>query len=122
MGTAMLLLRTLESLVGSHSHPSSAAARSRGFTLLEIQIAIIILAVAMVGMVGQGRAYRMLLDTVETEHRFEGVALAGSNRVVVTVTDAGSSAAAPPCQVSLEEIEDTGVTLETEVVVTRRIP
>ena len=117
----MQLLRTLERLVGSQS-ASTAAARSRGFTLLEIQIAIIILAVAMVGMVGQGRAYRRLLDTIETQHRFEGVALAGSERVVVTVTDAGSGAGAPPCQVALESIEDTAGTLEAEVVVTRRIP
>ena len=100
--------RHLENLVGSHPSSPDAAHRSGGFTLLEIQIAIMILALAMIGMIGHGRVYERVLDNLRSEHRFEGVALPGSNRVIVSVAQVGSDTSPPRCEVELETMEADG--------------
>ena len=109
-----------ETLVGSQ--PSSPKSSTRGFTFLDVQIAIVILAVAMIGMVGHGRAYRSMLEALQREHRFEGVALAATNRVVLSVMEVQNSGSQPRCDVAVDSVTQDGATAVAELVVTRRTP
>jgi hypothetical protein len=109
-----------ETLVGSQPSPSKSS--TRGFTLLDVQIAIVILAVAMLGMVGHGRAYRSILDALQREHRFDGVAVAAKHRVIVSVAEVDSGGSPPRCEVEVDTVELDGTTATAELGVTRRTP
>jgi len=60
---------------------------------------------------GEGKAHVVLTVTQQA-----------ADRVVVTVTAAGSGAGAPPCEVRLESLEQAAGSIDAEVVVTRRSP
>jgi hypothetical protein len=118
----MKLLRHPGKLVGSQPSFPQAAQRSSGFTLLEIQIAIVIFALAMIGMIGHGRVYERVLTNLQSEHRFDGVAVPTNDRVIVSVAQVGNEASPPRCDVELETIDDTPGNLSAEIRVVRRTP
>jgi prepilin-type N-terminal cleavage/methylation domain-containing protein len=118
----MKLLHHPGKLVGSQTSSSTAAPRARGFTLLEIQIAIVILALAMIGMIGHGRVYERVLNSLQSEHRFDGVAMPAGDRVVVSVAQVGNETSPPRCEVRLEMMDEMPGNLSAEIRVTRRTP
>jgi hypothetical protein len=99
-----------------------ASASARGFTLLEVQVASILFVVAVFFMIGQARAYRSMLESVERDSALSGAAVTGDDRVVASVARAGAGSGAPACEVRLHALDETGATLSAEVVVTRRSP
>jgi hypothetical protein len=107
----------VDSLQASHPVRTSSA---RGFTLLEAQVALLIFVVAASALISYGRAYKQLVGTVESQSRFDGVALPDTERVVMTVTNASQET--PPCELRLETIDAEPGGMQAEVVVTRRLP
>jgi len=118
----MSLSRHPGTWIESQASSEPTAARNRGFTLLEIQIAIVILALAMVGMIGHGRAYQQILTALRDDHRLDGTALVSEGRAVVSVAQIGNETSPPRCEVELESIEADGGTVVAEVRTTRRTP
>jgi prepilin-type N-terminal cleavage/methylation domain-containing protein len=98
-----------------------AAAGCRGFTLLEVQVASVVFVLAVVFLIGQARTYRSLLESMERDSALGGVAVAGDDRVIASVSRPGGGGA-PVCEVELHSIEQNGFALDAEVVVTRRSP
>jgi len=118
----MKLLRHPGTLVCSQPSSPQAARRSSGFTLLEIQIAIVILALAMIGMIGHGRVHERVLLNLLSEHRFDGVVIPTDDRVIVSVAQVGTETSPPRCAVELETMDDTSGHLSAEIRVIRRTP
>ena len=115
----MSFLRHPVSSIGSrrtrtHGRPSG------GFTLLEVQIAVLIFTLAMVGMVGSARVYKKLLSSTEAQYRLDGVALEAGQRTIGTVTFVGDDH--PNCELVLSSITTTAGAMEADVYVTRRSP
>lgn len=79
-----------------------------GFTLVEVQVAIIVLAVAIFSLGGHNRAMNSLLRGVEADKRVSGYVDLSAERAFLLISASGKNAALPPCNVSVNSVDLTG--------------
>jgi hypothetical protein len=88
-----------------------------GFTLLEVQIAVLVLIVALFTLVGHHKVYNDLLDGVTEDKRVSGYMDLTDNRLVTTLTEQGPDAAPPACHVFVSDVTYSGGTPRVDVIV-----
>ncbi len=94
------------------------ASGSGGFSLLEVQIAILVLVLAVMGLMATVANQNRHLVGVEEYGRVRGVTSTASKRVVVAFTEAATTG--PACDIRLDELDERGhVSLTARVRVFR---
>ena len=93
-----------------------------GFTLVEVQIAIVLFVLVMMILLGHGSAFYDLVGWLENERSVHGVVDVDSGRAFVAVSQAGEGAGPPPCEIRLLSIDDSGTYPVAEVQVRQRTP
>ena len=93
------------------------AKTQRGFTLVEIQIAILLIVVLLYTLGGHTRVVNQLLAGVQDDKRVAGVVDLTSERAVLSISDTGTGAGAPVCDVRIQSIDFGGSYPEITVLV-----
>lgn len=98
-----------------------ASIRDGGFTLVEIQIAVLLLSVALAGLTGVYAMQHRHLSWMEQNGRSYGIVDPVAKRALVSLADDLGDGSLPPCEVALVKIKDEdGEKLEAEVRVSQR--
>ncbi len=92
---------------------SSKARRCDGFSLLEVQIAILILVLAVMGLMATVASQNRHLVGVEEYGKVRGVTSTARKRVVVSYTEAATTG--PACEVHLDDLAERGRSLTARV-------
>ncbi len=74
-----------------------------GFTLLEVQVAMLLLLVALMGISIHGALQRRHLAWIEQYGKVHGRVDLGASRAVMTLTEADAALPAPGCDVLLTQ-------------------
>ena len=94
---------------------------SKGFTLIEVQVAIVVFAFAMIAVLGYARVNGSLISAVENERAVDGYLDLASQRLIVTITGEPGTTGDPESEVELESIDESGsypiVEISTQQVV-----
>ncbi len=96
--------------------------RAPGFTLVEVQVAIVIFGFAMIAVLGYARVNGDLVASVESERGLDGYADLAAERVSVTMTGEPGTIGAPECDVRLESIDASGLYPVVEISTQRATP
>jgi hypothetical protein len=96
---------------------SKGRRRAGGFTILEVQIAVLVLLIALFTLVGHHKVYNDLLDGVTEDKRVSGYIDLTDDRLVVTLTEQGPDAAPPACHVYVTDVTYSGGNPRIDVVV-----
>jgi len=96
--------------------------RSRGFTLIEVQVAIVIFVFGMIAVLGYARINGSLVASVESERGVDGYFDLASERAIVIMTAEPGTTGNPECDVRLEEIDDSGAYPIVEISTQRGLP
>ena len=94
--------------------------RDSGFTLVEVQIAIVLFVLVMLILLSHGGVFYNLLGWLENERRVHGVVEVSAERAIVTVAEAGEGGDQPPCEIRLLSIDTSGLYPVAEVQVRQR--
>ena len=81
--------------------------RDAGISLLEVNVAIIVLVIAVLTMGGHQRIYNQLLAGVTVDKKVDGYFDLTTERAVLTMAEADQDVAAPACDVTVQSV-DTG--------------
>jgi hypothetical protein len=100
----------------------SCLKRSHGFTLIEVQVAIVVFVFGMIAVLGYARVNGSLVASVESERGVDGYFDLASERAIVIVTGDPGTTGRPECDVRLEEIDDSGAYPVVEVSTQRALP
>lgn len=116
------------------SHPAAVSrplARTRGrsrvrdphgFTLIEVQVAIVLFVFGMIAFLGYTRVNGQLVASVAEQRSIDGYADLGEERAIVIIASRPGTAAAPACDITLEAIDDSGAYPVVEISVARALP
>ena len=91
--------------------------RSGGFTVVEVQIAVLVLLIALFTLIGHHRVYSDLLDGVTADKRVAGYMDLTDNRLFITLAEQGPNAAPPACHVYVTAVTYSGGSPRVDVVV-----
>lgn len=109
-------------LVVARNRGRSRLCRAGGFTLVEVQVAIVIFGLAMVAFLGYTRVNGALIRSAEETRSVDGYADVAEERAIVVIANAPGSMAAPECDLRLEEIDSSGAFPVAEITVSRSLP
>ena len=115
-------LRTARRLAIARFGGRSCLRQAAGFTLVEVQVAIVLFVFGMIAVLGYARVNGSLIASVEDERAVDGYADLGEERVIVTMTGEPGTTGAPACEVHLESIEDSGAYPIVEISTQRVMP
>ena len=93
---------------------------SRGTTLIEVQIAAMLAALAFLTIVDYARVQNELIGSIESDRWADGSLDPTNERLVLVATDVGPDAAAPLCEIRITEVDYIGLYPTVEVVVRQR--
>jgi hypothetical protein len=93
------------------------ARASRGFTLVEVQIAILVLLITLFTLGGHVRIYNQLLTGVTADKNVDGYFDLTGERAFLTVSRQGKDAAPPPCDVRVQSVNTGGTYPRVFVIV-----
>jgi len=88
-----------------------------GFTLLEVQIAVVLLVLTLFVLGGHNRVINQLLAGVLTDKRVDGYVELTTERAFLTISGAGADAGSPPCDVRVDAVDLSGSYPEVTVTV-----
>lgn len=94
----------------------------RAFTLIEVQVAIFVFALGILGLLGYSRVNNALIASAEATRSLDGYVDVASERAIVVIASEPGSTAVPACDVRLESIDSSGPYPVVELAVTRSIP
>jgi len=94
----------------------------RGFTLVEVQIAIVIFGIGMVAFLGYTRVNGALIRSAEEARSIDGYADLTAERAIVVIAGEPGTIAVPPCDLKLEGIDESGLYPVVELTVARSTP
>lgn len=117
-----LFLRTAVSISPARARGRSCFGAPRGFTLIEVQVAIVVFVFGMLAVLGSARVNGALIKSVETERAVDGYVDLSGERAIVTMTGAPGSTGSPPCRVRLEGIDTSGAFPVVEISTQRSMP
>jgi prepilin-type N-terminal cleavage/methylation domain-containing protein len=80
----------------------------RGFTLIELQVAIVLLVVAAFILGGHHRIYNQLLAGVHEDRRAAGYVDLTAQRAFLVIAEEGTGAGPPPCDVKVNSVDFGG--------------
>jgi len=81
---------------------------SRGFSLIEVQIAIVVLAISIFTIGGHNRIINLLLQGAQEDRKVAGYVDLSAERVFVLIADSGKNAGPPPCDVKVNSVSFAG--------------
>ena len=114
--------RTARRLAIARFGGRSCFRRAPGFTLVEVQVAIVLFVFGMIAVLGYARVNGSLVASVESERAVDGYADLDSERLIVTMTGEPGTTGAPACDVRLEDIDDSGPYPIVEISTQRATP
>lgn len=94
----------------------------RGFTLIEVQVAIVLFVFGMIAFLGYTRVNGQLVASVAEQRNIDGYADLGEERAIVIIASKPGTTAAPACDITLENIDDSGAYPVVEISVARALP
>ena len=94
-----------------------APARSAGFTLLEVQVAVVLLVLTLFVLGGHNRVINQLLAGVHADKRVDGYVDLANERAFLTIAGTGANAGSPPCDVRVDSVNLGGTYPEITVTV-----
>jgi Tfp pilus assembly protein PilV len=94
----------------------------RGFTLIEVQVAIVLFVFGMIAFLGYTRVNGQLVASVENQRSVDGYADLAAQRTIVVIASAPGTTAVPACNLTLEDIDVSGTSPVVEVSVSRALP
>ena len=94
----------------------------RGFTLVEVQVAIVIFGLGMVAFLGYTRVNGALIRSAEETRSIDGYADLAEERAIVVIASEPGTTAAPSCDLKLADIDETGIYPVVELTVARSTP
>ncbi len=94
-----------------------SSSSQRGFTLVEVQVAIILTVVLLYTMGGHSRVVNQLLAGVQEDKRVSGIVDVASERASLSISDTGTGAGPPTCDVIIKSIDTSGTYPEVTVLV-----
>lgn len=94
----------------------------RGFTLVEVQVAIVIFGLGMVAFLGYTRVNGTLIRSAEETRSIDGYADLARERTIVVIASEPGTTAAPPCDLKLAGIDESGIYPVVELTVARSTP
>jgi hypothetical protein len=83
-------------------------AQASGFTIVEIQVAIVVLAVTILTLGGHHRVMNALLRGVQEDRQVGGYVNLSEERASLTFTDDGTGAGPPPCDIKVTDVNLSG--------------
>lgn len=104
----------------SQTKRAAGRLRQAGYTIVEVQIAVLLMLIAMWGISGHQRAYNSVMGGLETENRVRGVVDVTSERAIVAVSEKGGASGPPQCEIRLVDIDTSGSNPVAEVIVRQR--
>jgi len=110
------------------SHPTartrglSRLCDPRGFSLIEVQVAIVLFVFGMISFLGYTRVNGQLVTSVEEQRSVDGYADLTEQRAIIIIASPPGTTTAPACDVALQEIDESGAYPVVEVSVARGIP
>jgi len=81
---------------------------NRGFTLLEVQVAVVLLVLTLFVLGGHNRVINQLLTGVLTDKRVDGYVDLATERAFLTISESGQAAGTPPCDVRVDSVDTSG--------------
>jgi Tfp pilus assembly protein PilV len=94
----------------------------RGFTLIEVQVAIVLFVFGMIAFLGYARVNGQLVASVADQRSVDGYADLAGERAIVVIASKPGTTAAPACDITLEDIDDSGAYPVVEISVSRALP
>lgn len=94
----------------------------RGFTLVEVQVAIVIFGFGMVAFLGYTRVNGALIRAAEETRSVDGYADLAQERAIVIIASEPGTIATPPCDLQLQDIDESGLYPVVELTVARSTP
>ena len=94
----------------------------RGFTLIEVQVAIVLFVFGMIAFLGYTRVNGQLVASVAAQRSVDGYADLGEERAIVIIASQPGSWSAPACDIKLEDIDESGAYPVVEISVARALP
>lgn len=83
-------------------------AQARGFTIVEIQVAIVVLAITILTLGSHHRVMNALLRGVVEDRQAAGYVDLSEERAALTFVDDGAGAGPPPCDVRVTNVNLSG--------------
>jgi hypothetical protein len=94
----------------------------RGFTLIEVQVAIVLFVFGMIAFLGYTRVNGQLVASVADQRSVDGYADLGEERAIVIIASQPGTTAAPSCDITLEGIDESGAYPVVEISIARALP
>jgi hypothetical protein len=89
-------------------HRRDGSTMSRGFTLLEVQVAVVLLVLTLFVLGGHNRVINQLLSGVLEDKRVDGYVDLATERAFLTISESGQGAGTPPCDVRVDSVDTSG--------------
>lgn len=80
----------------------------RGFSLVEVQIAVVVLAIAIFTLGGHHKILNDLLRAAQDDRRVAGYFDLSAERAFILTADSGRNAGPPPCDVKVNSVSFAG--------------
>jgi prepilin-type N-terminal cleavage/methylation domain-containing protein len=80
----------------------------RGFTLIELQVAIVLLVIAAFILGGHHHVYNQLLSGVHEDRRAAGYVDLTAERAFLMIAEEGPGAGPPPCDIKVNSVSFSG--------------
>jgi len=94
----------------------------RGFSLIEVQVAIVLFVFGMIAFLGYARVNGQLVTSMEEQRSVDGYADLATGRAIVVMASEAGTTTAPGCDLILEDIDESGTYPVIEVSVARALP
>jgi hypothetical protein len=94
----------------------------RGFSLIEVQVAIVVFVFGMLAFLGYTRVNGALIGSAESARSIDGYADLTAERAILVIASPAGTTTAPACDVRLESIDTDGLYPVLEVSVARSTP
>jgi hypothetical protein len=95
---------------------------ARGFSLIEVQVAIVLFVLGMISFLGYIRVNGQLVTSVQQQRSIDGYADLPEARAIVVIASAPGTTSPPACDLTLRNIDESGAYPVVEVSVARGLP